>query len=407
MTRIFALILVFGAAACGHDAASENPADGGTTGSTGDANDTTQTPSNSNITYTGPQIAYKGRFVADASSSTVMDCAWSGCAVETRFTGTSVSIGLASASNANIYFDVSVDGGAPTKLKLSSGVDRYTVLSPAPKQAHTVRWTKISEASYGSVSFEAPLPSSDGALMPTQTPTTRTIEFIGDSITAGYGVLGADYTCTGSAENEDADAAYPALVGAAFGADYMQLGFSGRGMSYNADCTTAGLVPSLYSYAIPPGTQNATAVSWDASQFTPAVIVVNIGTNDFSAALGQGSCNTSGAATNPGFPDQATYESAYEAFLQTLSTTHPDAYILVVYGPMLSDATSGQDQVSIDAGYLQDVLSSLDNDKISLLKVGPQGTAKGCDYHPNAATHAQVAQAIETAIAALPLGWTL
>lgn len=406
MTRIFALILVFGLAACGHDDTSKNTADGNSTGGTGDTGDTGTTAGNSNVTYTGPEVVYKGRFVQNATTPTSMDCAWSGCAVETRFTGSSVSIGLSTASNANIYFDVSVDGGTPTKLKLSSGDNQYTVASPAPKKAHTVRWTKITEASYGSVTFTAPVPSDDGALMATQTPSTRFIEFVGDSITAGYGVLGADSSCTGTPENENADLAYPALVGKALSADYMQLAYSGRGMAYNADCTTAGLVPSLYPYAIPTGTQNATAVNWDASQFTPAVIVVNIGTNDFSAALNSGSCNTNSATTNPGFPDESTYESAYEAFLRTLSTTHPDAYIIVVYGPMLSNKSSNN-QVAIDQSYLQDVLSSVGNDKISLLAVGPQGTSTGCNYHPNPATHSQVAQTIEAAITALPLGWTL
>lgn len=406
MTRCFALLLLIGAAACGRetlangsDANTVSASDGNTAGA-GDATD------NSNITYTGPQIVYKGRFVPSATYSTTQDCAWSGCAVETRFTGSSVSIGLSTASNANIYFNVRIDGGAPTKLKLTSGVDRYTVSSPAPKQAHTVRWTKISEAAYGSVTFAAPVPSDDGSLSATQTPSNRRVEFVGDSITAGYGVLGADYTCTGTEENEDADSAYPALVAKAFDADYMQLGFSGRGIAYNADCTSDGLVPELYSYAIAPGVQNASSVTWDANQFVPAVIVVNVGTNDFAAAAGQQSCNTAGASQNAGFPDQSSYESAYVSFLQTLSSTHPQAYIILVYGPMLSDATSGRDQVDTDKRYLQDAVASVGNEKISLLAVGPQGTAKGCDYHPNTATHAQVAEAIQTAIEALPLGWT-
>jgi lysophospholipase L1-like esterase len=403
MKRPFALTLALaaGLAACG-DSAPEHTT-GGTTGTSGGTTGGSSSGSTTDGTtnYTGPHVLYQGRFAADdAGVADTYDCAWSGSTIETRFTGTSVSIGLATASNSNMYFHVSVDNAPPSTLRLSRGVTRYTVLSPDPRTAHTVRWTKVSEAAYGSVTVSAPQASADGALTATAARTGAFIEFVGDSITAGYGTLGAN-PCTGSVDNEDADKAYPALVAKSLGVGYTQLGFSGKGVYYNADCTTTNVIEDLYDYTIPPQTENANAVAWSPGDTAPRLIVLNAGTNDFGAAANaQAACNT--VVSNNGMPVRASFQAAYTSLLQKIAGQYAGIDILVVYGPMLTADQMAEAKVNLEAVLSSIDPASINNAGLHLVAVGPQGTARACDSHPNADTHAQVAQSLVTAIKALP-----
>lgn len=393
MKRMMTLIGLLGLVACGeeHHNNTANP-------------NVIQEPNTGGISYNGPKVAYNGRLVDTMidSDTQAKIMAWSGSSVSVRFTGTSVSLEMSTASNANTYFNITIDDGEPNVLRITPGTHTYTVKSPDPSNPHTVRWSKISEATFASVAVSTPVVSSDGELLPTQTPTGRYIEFIGDSITAGYGVWGTSSYCKdgGAPENESADKAYPHLVADAFEAEYVQIAFSGKGVVTNNDCTTTNLVPSLYDYAIPPGVENANSVVWDSTQITPDVIVVNMGTNDFAAAYNASlSCSTVSTA-DQGMPPAAAYQAAYTNFIRKLRSTHPNAYVIIVYGPMLTAA-----QMTTDKAYLDAVMTNFTDGYVKLLAVGPQGAAVGCDYHPNAATHAATAQAIMQQIEALPLAW--
>lgn len=393
MKRMIAIIGLLGLAACGdeHHTDTTNP-------------NNTQDSNTDTVSYNGPKVAYNGRFVDTTTDddTEAKEMAWSGSSISVRFTGTSVSMEMTTASNANTYFNISIDDGTPNVLRLTPGTHTYTVRSPDPSNPHTVRWSKISEATFASVTAATPVVSSDGELLPTRTPTGRYMEFIGDSITAGYGVWGTSSYCKegGAPENESADEAYPHLVADAFESEYVQIAFSGKGVVTNNDCTSTNLVPSLYDYAIPPGVENANSVVWDSTQMTPDVIVVNMGTNDFAAAYNASlSCSTV-STSDAGMPPAAAYEAAYTSFIQKLRSTHPNAYVIIVYGPMLTTA-----QMATDKTYLDAVMANFTDGYVKLLAVGPQGASVGCDYHPNVATHVTTAKAIMQQIEALPLGW--
>lgn len=75
-------------------------------------------------------------------------------------------------------------------------------------------------------------------------------------------------------------------------------------------------MPELYSRTLP----SAPASKWDFS-WQPQVVVVNLGTNDFST---------------DGDPSQAELIGAYQAFLTDLRAANPHAYILCLVPTLLA-----------------------------------------------------------------------
>jgi lysophospholipase L1-like esterase len=161
---------------------------------------------------------------------------------------------------------------------------------------------------------------------------------------------------------------------------------SGRGVYRNYSDGAGELAPAYYVDTLP---DDASAPPWDFARYTPDVVVVNLGTNDFS----------------PPGPDHAAYTAAYSAFLKQIRGHHPDALLLAVVGPMLSDGfpagvmawTTNQSDVS---GVVAD-LNAQGDSKVHYLALTPQTAPYGEDYHPTRATQAQMAAAVANEIGRL------
>jgi hypothetical protein len=93
-------------------------------------------------------------------------------------------MGTATTTN---YFAVIIDGGEPTVLQLSKNQTEYVLASNLPKGNHTVEVFKRTESNVGKVDFMGfTLPKGTTIIEPAPLPK-RKIEFIGNSITCGYG----------------------------------------------------------------------------------------------------------------------------------------------------------------------------------------------------------------------------
>ena len=106
--------------------------------------------------------------------------------------------------------------------------------------------------------------------------------FVGDSITCGYGneisTMKPDafhYTTQGS----NANLAWGAVAARQLDAEYVAVAVSGRGVYRNYSGAAGDLLPVIYDKTLP---DDATAPAWDIARYTPDVVVVNLGTNDFS-----------------------------------------------------------------------------------------------------------------------------
>jgi lysophospholipase L1-like esterase len=339
-----------------------------------------------------------GRFDVHGSSARY---AWSGSTVEVRFRGGSIAVRLRSAPLAprtvrvagkDVTIDekttpyaVFVDGRRMPSLDVTHETERYVLARGlAPSVPHVARLVREAEASAGVhevLGFELP---DGGALLP---PAPRRIRlvFVGDSITCGYGVLGDDARCPFTYATERATLAYGALVGDAMDADVTTLCWSGRGLYRNYDGSTTETMPVLFDRTLPDRTA---PVAFDFREPEPDALVVNLGTNDLLSPRG-------GAADLP------TIEDAYAAFLGHVRDVHPRAFVLVVGSPMLPpeavDRFGREPLRAIGTRVFARAVArrrEAGDARVAFLDPGWQGGRVGCDYHPNAAMHATMAEEV-------------
>jgi lysophospholipase L1-like esterase len=316
-----------------------------------------------------------GRF--DRSLLDAPRFAWSGSAIWARFEGTELAVDLED-SGMN-QFDVVIDGGTAELLTLLEGPARYTLASGLAEGTHDVRLVRRTEARLGPTTFRGFV----GAQLVPSAPPERWIEIVGDSITCGYGVLGDGPNCPFSPDTEAETHAYGALAASEVGAAHTAIAYSGRGVVRNYAGEASDLMPALWTRTIADDPESA----WDFSLPEPTVVVVNLGTNDFSIG-------------DPG----PTFVDGYDAFLQDIRARYPDTWIFVATSPMLSDSSpEGEMRRTRHRMYLDAVIAgaaSRDDARVSLLEFAEQDPADGfgCNYHPNETTNATMATVLVDAI---------
>jgi hypothetical protein len=124
------------------------------------------------------------------------------------------------------------------------------------------------------------------------------------------------------------------------------------------------------------------------------VVVLNLGTNDLAPENG----------------DQAPFAAAYQAFVEKVRDTYPDAAIFCTLGPNLSDYwPEGALTLTRARAAIQGAVSALADagDARVFFVEFPlvmESEGWGCDYHPSLTTHARMGEQLAAAIAE-QLGW--
>ena len=221
------------------------------------------------------------------------------------------------------------------------------------------------------------------------------IEFIGDSITCGYGVDDEDANHHFVTGTEDATRAYAYKTAAALNADYSLVCYSGHGIisGYTGDGNRVSgqLVPPVYEQL---GKNYGSAASvidlsqpWDFSAFQPDVVVINLGTNDQSF-------------TGSSAERREEFTASYAEFLKTVRKNNPSALIMAVYGVM------GDDLFLCVQEAVRRYSEETGDAHIQTLWLKPQDGSTGyvADWHPTEATQEQAAQALIERLSSLLKG---
>ena len=181
---------------------------------------------------------------------------------------------------------------------------------------HKYRFIKISESGVPEIKFYGI--SVDGEFGEAPKPSSRRIEFIGDSFTAGYGCEGSFAEDAPEFDKTNASKSYAYLLASGFNADYQVNAYSGRGLVRNYD----NMVPEwtyerLYDYTVMGSvTSYPKPERWDFEKFHPQVIVIFEGINDFQG--------------NPPYADKGKFKKAYAKLLDKLRKAHPGVKFLLV-----------------------------------------------------------------------------
>lgn len=318
-----------------------------------------------------PGIRYSGRFDFANPKGPRFD--WPGTSIQARFTGPSVSVRLSGGDND---FNAYVDGALKTRITLQSGKSEYPIATGLSTGDHDLLLTKRTEASYGIVAFQGlVLADGQGLADPPARPANR-ILFVGDSYTAGYGAEATTTSCSSLRSWANNDATYGAVTAKALGAEYSIQAISGKGMVHNYGDGTA-LSQQPMPFFFDRTLAGSARPAWDFASWIPQVVVVALGTNDFSTAVK---------------PSREQYVSAYKAFLQRLRGLFPSAALVCV--SFAADSFQGP---YVDA-MVQEVNAAGDAKVHWVGMPALTNTEVGCDWHPNVAGHKKFADVLVPAL---------
>ncbi|MBR6537746.1 MAG: hypothetical protein IKT67_11175 [Lachnospiraceae bacterium] len=256
-----------------------------------------------------------------------------------------------------------------------------TAFKSEEPETHLVRVIKLSESAMSTCGISEI--ETDGEMVPAG-GKSGLIEFIGDSITCGYGVDDEDRDHHFATATEDVTRAFAYKTARALEADYSMVSFSGYGIvsGYTGTGEKVGnqLVPDYYeklgfSYGTYRDKYQPQTMVWDFSKRQPDVVVINLGTNDMSYVLD--------------YEDRREeYVTGYVAFLKTVRKNNRTAWILCVLG-MMGEALCP----AVEAAVKRYKTETGDT-KISYMGFSDQLPEDGyaADWHPTETTHRKAAQ---------------
>jgi lysophospholipase L1-like esterase len=265
-----------------------------------------------------------GRTIANSDGS--LSFGWPAVYVEGRFHGTAVSVSLETTDDR---LQLLVDG-AEKALLIQPGSTSLTIAGLAPGD-HVVRLEKVTESQTGGSRFVGFYPAEGSTPLPPPPAHARQIEFIGDSYTVGYGNTSRSKTCTTQEVHDTTDSTQgigPTLA-RAVGADYRIQAYSGFGVVRNYNGTAPGQSMVLLYPRLKP--DDPTHLETDTAAWKPQIIVVNLGTNDFSTPVHAGEAWKDGDAL------RADYRAKYVAFAQGLMAKQPQAHLILMGSDLFYD----------------------------------------------------------------------
>lgn len=270
------------------------------------------------IPPTHSAIRYIGR--VDKKDPQVFLFDWPGVSIDCIFTGE--VIGVRIEGGEKNYFNIFIDG-KPVSIVIAP---RDTILyfrPPIPKERHAFLLTKRTEAEMGIARFYGFIPDKDGTIFPTNRETERRIEFIGNSITCGYGTEGDNRDESFRPDTENNYKSFAAILTRTFSAEAHYIAHSGRGVvrNYGDEKTESDkneTMPGRYNRTL----DNHPMEQWDFNQWKASCVVINLGTNDFS--------------TTP-HPNKDSFLHAYKELIKQVRKTHGDVPVFCVVGPMINE----------------------------------------------------------------------
>lgn len=280
------------------------------------------------------------------------------------------------------------------KVVLEEKENNIILFESSEEQRVHIKVLRFSEAVYGYSGFAGA--EISGELLKDETAGSDVslgnpvrplkLEFIGDSITCGYGVEGVWEKDVFTTKQERPDLAYAYLTAQALGAEYELVSRSGIGL---ISCYTDPLTVTLPNTAEPlmsqlwPYTDRYLSYKlgiepevWDESRYSPDIVVINLGTNDTSWVRGLEDRRIS-------------FVNLYEQLLEAVHRRSPKARILGCLGVM------GQELCDSEEEAFARFARTFPNVKTKFVRFPVQDQdhdGVGTDWHPSAKTHQKMAE---------------
>ena len=294
----------------------------------------------------------------------------------------------------------------PVRIELTKEENECLLFESPVEKTVVIKVLKLSECAFGMAGLKKldikgslrplrPLRQAQGPQGPQETQGAGAlhaprIEFIGDSITCGYGIEGVwekDTFCTGQ---QRPDKSYAFLTAQALGAEFQFCSWSGIGIisNYTDPATvmlpeTQWLMAACWPYTDKSGQLRLKLEPevWDQARFSPDIVVINLGTNDTSWVRG--------------LEDRRlAYVAGLRQLIEAVHRRSPKAKIcccLGIMGQELCDSVKEACKL-----FSKDFPSvPVKTVKFDLQK---EEDGIGADWHPSAVTHKKAAKKLTAAL---------
>ena len=240
-----------------------------------------------------------------------ISCFLPGSAISLRFQGREITADIEDMSrNGKSWINVYIDDLPVRSMRIDPDNRLYQLADDLEDIPHTLTLQKRTEAAFGSIKF-TDLTTENGVFMSPPSPLPHQIMIIGDSITCGFGNE-AQIPCDCDASRENSAFAYSSLIGQLLNAETLIVGASGTGCYQNFGGSKEGRMSDYFmEYICPYLDQKA------IDPFNPEVIVINLGTNDWSAPI-----------------KPSDYIERYHQLTDFIRNRYPSAEMFCVIGPM-------------------------------------------------------------------------
>ncbi|MFL6628140.1 MAG: GDSL-type esterase/lipase family protein [Vitreoscilla sp.] len=302
---------------------------------------------------------------------------WPGTYFEARFAGTDAYVDLGAGDK---HARVSIDGREVADLVRPQA--RLLHIHGLPHAEHTVRVDVVSESDdHGQTFGGFGVPSAAAARVPHE--RARAIEFVGDSWTLGYGAGSGRRECSEDEvwRSTDSSLAFGPQVAHRFDADYRLLAISGRGMVRNFSNGAGDTLPQAWE-----------RLPADAEPWSPQLVVIGLGTNDFSTPVGPAEPWRDTADLS------AAFERRYVAFVRALHGRHPSARFLLI----ASGAGDGAAERAVRRVRAQLAAAGL---PVGDVVVTGALALDACNWHPSRIDQQQIARHLAAAVEAVMPDW--
>ncbi len=214
------------------------------------------------------------------------------------------------------------DSSVPENLFiLAKETEEFTLAQIDDNELHKITLLKITEVSKSYAQINN-IDVINGELLPLPSRMDNRLkaEFIGDSITCGYGVYGAP-DAEYHIKDEDGTKAYAYLTAKALDLNARYFSVSGFGALLRWDGDPEGNIPKVYPYT---NYFFNKIEKYDFKEFIPDLFIINLGTND--------SYHLENEEIRKGF------QANYIWLLKFIKSYAPDSKILCICGTMCTNA---------------------------------------------------------------------
>lgn len=240
-----------------------------------------------------------------------ISCFLPGSAISVCFQGQEITLSIEDVSKSGkSWLNIYIDALPVRVMRIDPDNQVYQLADDLEDIPHTLTLQKRTEAGFGTIKF-TDLTTENGTFLTPPSPKPHRIMIIGDSITCGYGNE-AQIPCDCDASRENNAFAYSSLLGNFLNAETLIVGASGTGCYQNYGGSKEGRMTDYFMETICPDLDREAL-----DPFEPEVIVVNLGTNDWSAPI-----------------DPADYTDRYRNLTDFIRSRYPAAELFCVIGPM-------------------------------------------------------------------------